>query len=36
MGGGIIDHNNKFPSSLNLWWGKELLTPLNGQVNNLI
>ena len=36
MGGGTIHHHHKFSASLNLWWGKELLTPPNGQVHNLI
>ena len=33
MGGGIIYHDKKFPTSFNVRSSKELLTPLNGQVH---
>jgi hypothetical protein len=32
MGGGMIYHDKKFPTSFNVRSSKELLTPLNGQV----
>ena len=32
----VIDHNEKFSPPLNVGGSKKLLTPLNGQVNNLI
>jgi hypothetical protein len=34
MGGGMIYHDKKFPTSFNVWSSKELLTPLNGQVHH--
>jgi len=33
MGGGMIYHDKKFPTSFNVRSSKELLTPLNGQVH---